>query len=249
MSFYGNRALGRPMGVFSAFGGGGREIFGPFSFSESWSSDDFEGIAQFNQAVKPYLDQVNRKDLQWSPLSSTIITAASAAWSSFKNAADAGDASSAAYMANITGQMNDLIARGDALSLQGTLGHRSEAVEVSRYDVFNQIQTLVKQVAAQKAKAAAAVAAANAAANYVPPAPVQTSSAGMPQTTSNIIQNPQQNPINPIGSTYGASTADTGDNTLLYVGLGVGALALIGGVLMFKKKSPAVAGYRRRSRR
>lgn len=247
MSFY--SSYHSPLG---AFAGGGREIFGPFSFTESWSSDDFENAAEFNRAVKPYLDQVNRKDLSYSPLSTTVITAASAAWNSWKQASDLGDPTSAAFMANITGQMSDLIGRGDALSLNAAVtGVRSEATEVSRYDVFNQIQTLVKQVAASKAKAAAALAAVTAAANYIPPP--EAASAGTIPTGSSLVNNPQQNPIPPGGFNQSGDTAVTSDNTMLYVGIGVAVVALIGGVFLLKHKksasAPATAGYRRRRAR
>ena len=52
------------------------------------------------------------------------------------------------------------------------------------------------------------------------------------------------------GSSRSAMTA-TSDNTMLYVGLGVGALVLVGGgiFLMRRKKAAPVAGYGRRSRR
>lgn len=245
--FYGSRAM-EHWGVFAAFGGGGREIFGTFSFAESWSSDDFGGVTQFNENVKPYLSQVSRTDLTWVPPTAAVATAASSNWALWQQAAAAevaaGGASDATnYIASISSQMQDLITRGDALSLTGTLGHRSEANEVARYDIFNQIKAVMNKVAASKATATTALNNANAAANVsqlpastIPP----TGSVTYPSATS---------PAYPTGSYTGADTAaaPASDNTLLYIGLGVGALVLVGGGIFIvkKRRAPAVAGYRR----
>ncbi len=252
MSLYSSRALGyTKFGVFSAFGGGGLPIFGPFSFAEAWSSDDFFNPAQFTSWVKPYLDQVNRKDLTWVPPSSSILTRASSAWSIWKQAAEAegGQGPATTYVASKTGTLNDLIAHADTLSLTSlpwpaTPGHRSESVEVQRYDAFNQISAIAKQIAASSAAATTALNNAMSAANYVPPSALP--SAGGSPTGSSLVNNPQQNALNV--SSQGSMASAGGDNTILYVGLGVGALALIGGVMYFRKKSSAVAGYRRRRR-
>jgi hypothetical protein len=68
------------------------------------------------------------------------------------------------------------------------------------------------------------------------------SAAGGANTGSSLVNNPQQNALN-VGR--GALTAGGGGNTILYVGLGVGAVALIGGVLYMRSRKASVAGYRK----
>lgn len=256
-AFYGSHAISR-WGTFgAAFGAGGRAIFGPFSFAESWSSDDFESNNQFTQWVKPYLSQVNRKDLSWDPPTPAVLSRAGANWSLWKSAADAeaaagGAADATNYIASITSQMNDLISRADAFSVDDLTdgsGHRSESVEVSRYDVFNQIKAIVNKVAASAATATTALNNANLLMNTsqlpastIPP----TGAATYPSTTSPAYYSPSTGASSQASTAAGAGS----DNTLLYIGLGVGAVALLGGGLfVFRKKKAAVAGYRRRHRK
>ncbi len=251
MSFYGSVSLSRMGGVFGAFGDG-RVIFGPFKFTEAWSSDDFENPQQFVNWVKPFLDQVNRKDLTYDSPTPAILNKASTAWAQWLAAVDAGSATAQSYVDSITAQMKDLIARADALTLEGgggNKGHRSEVSEVGRYDTFNLIVKIVKKVAGSASQATAALNAAVAAG--VPP--IETTSAGIPNDGAGTVNRSASGVPGDItsGANKYASTATGGDNTMLYVGLGVGALVLIGGVLYVRSKrsSPAVAGYRRRSRR
>lgn len=239
MNFYGSRTMRRTLGAFSAFAGGGRNIFGDFAFAESWSSDDFESSSQFNNWVKPYLDQVGRKDLTWEPPSTTTRTRASKAWSLWKAAQEAGSAQADAYVNDIKSQMGVLVARADSLSLAASLGHRSEDVEVQRYDTFNEIKRIVTKVANSSTQAQSALDAANTAPPVLP-------SAGTPSQSGSQLPTQHASADTAVtAGDYGVRSG--GSNTLLYAGLGVGALVLVGAVLMMRKRS-SVAGYRRRRR-
>jgi len=244
MSIYTSRALSS-YGAMAAFAGGGRSIFGPFAFSESWSSDDFGSSAHFNQWVKPYLDQVpEAKGMTYDPPSSAIITRAGTAWEAWKAASDLGVAEADTYIATTTSKMKSLIARADELSLTTKgwpfVASREEKIEVQRYQVFAQIVAVIKQVAASLTKVNALSAAAVAAGAVPTPHPEAALPGGVPADTG----------TGGSGTSRSAMTA-TPDNMMLYIALGVGAVALVGGgiFLMRRKKAAHIAGYKRRSRR
>lgn len=134
---------------FRGFAGGGRGIFAKFTFAESWSSDDFETDQHFNKWVKPYLDQVGRIGMTWEPPSPALAGVASSKYASWLAASDLGDPLAADFVAKIKGQMDDLTKRADQLSVQYG-SSRSEAIEVQRYDTFDAIVKIMKQVAASK---------------------------------------------------------------------------------------------------
>ena len=248
MSIYSSRALGST-GVIGAFNGGGRSIFGPFTFAESWSSDDFGTDAHFNQWVKPNLDQVDRKGMSYDPPSSSILTRASAAWSAWKAAQDLGVVEADTYIANTTSQMKSLIARADELSLTTKgwpfVASREEKIEVQRYDVFAQIVSLIKKVAGSKAKADAYAAAATAAGAVASPGAPDMPTAGSVTLRPTGVS---ADTTSGTGKNRSMATAAP-SNMMLYVGLGVGAVVLIGGALYVKRRKASMAGYRRRGKR
>jgi len=252
MSFHSSRALSRPYGVFSAFAGsGGRTIFGPFKFGEEWSSDDFGTDAHFNQWVKPYLDQVPAaKGMTYVPPTTALITNSGAKMQAWQDAADNGAPGAQAYVDGITSKMKSLISQADQLSITTKgwpfVASREENIEVQRYNVFAAIVKVMKQVAASNPPTAI-----DASGNPVPVGAgtgvSSTYTVNPGSTGSSPVNNPQQNALNVSSQ---KQTAAGSSNTILYVGLGVGALALVGGLLyMRSRKAPAVAGYRRRSRR
>lgn len=238
MSFYGSRALGRAS--FSAFGAAGRSIFGPFVFAGDWSSNDFNSISQFNSKVKPGLASENRQDLTWTPPSPALITQANNAWISWQSAADAGSPDASTYITNITNQMIALITTADSLTdVHDVVGNRPMSVDIQRYDTFNQIVKLMKTVATSQAAANAAVAA-------LPATAIQPMVASPPMSSGTSSQGSSGLPNSGSGSTPPPAE----DNTVLYLGLGVGGLVLLGGayLLLTPKKAAAVSGYRRRRR-
>lgn len=251
MSIYSSRALGRSLGAFSAFAGGGRVIFGPFSFAESYSSDDFGSAEQFTKWVKPFLDQVGRKDLTWDPPASALKTRAAQNFKTWKDAGDLGNAGAAAYAQSIINQMTDLIARADELSINQSLGKRSEGNEVARYDIFNEISAIIKKLSASTTKANAAMTAALAAGagDELPVSPPvsQNPAPVAGDITSGATRNPYMATAGGTGDPITPPAAS--DNTMLYAGLGLGAVVLLGvGIMIMKKKPPAVGRYRRSRR-
>lgn len=251
MSMYRSRTLGRSLGAFSAFAGGGRNIFGPFAFAESWSSDDYETATHFRTWVKPYLDQANRKDLTYEPVSTSIRTRAAAVYKTWKEAADLGNATATAYVEKIKNEMNDLIARADELTLAQSLGKRSIGVEVSRYEAFNAINTIIKQVGASTSKANAALAAANAEGSAIPEGDMVGSANDNAGTVSTSSRSASTNAGgSPITGQGGDPNAVGGTNWLLYGGIGAAALLLLGGgIFLARRPRAATARYGRHKRR
>lgn len=258
----GASAYGRFQGYAGGFAGGGRTIFGPFSFNESWSSDDFESASQFNSWVKPYLDQVGAQGMTWDPPSSSLKTNAATSLAAWQSAADAGDPTASGYVDQIHSQMTDLINRADQLSLSGSYGHRSEGNEVSRYQTFQQIVALMKQLVAS-----------------APPKPTPNIASVSPAAQLQVQQmqvaqvqkfTPQQSGVTVLGQGGGAATAapaqvaptspygpypypppSSGGGLMVPLLIGGGVLMVGGLIFVLLRKKPAstgVAGYRRRRR-
>lgn len=246
MIVYGNILGGHGLG---AFAGGGRIIFGPFSFAESWSSDDFANAQQFNNWVKPYLDQVGRVGMTWDPPSPALLTNAEAKLGLWKNAADLGDPNANAYLAQITSQMNGLINKGDQLSLTGGNGHRSEAVEVQRYDTFTQIVNLIKQLSASSPPSGMTSTSVGATGTGL-----SASADSLLSTLTNLLTSPTRQSTSGPPAVPPSSLPQFASSTpgwIMPVAVGGGLLAF-GGLLfatLHKKKAPALAGYRRRRHR
>jgi hypothetical protein len=264
---YGNAAsaFGRFQGYAGrGFAGGGRTIFGPYTFAESWTSDDFESNQQFNNWVKPYLDQIQgAQGMSWDPPSSSLKTNAASSLDQWNQAADAGDQTAAGYVSQIDQQMHDLINRADQLSLTGSMGHRSEGTEVERYQTFKSIVTLMKQLVSS-----------------APPKPTPNIAAVSPTAQVAIQQmqiqkfTPGAGKVTVLGQGTGAATAGGGTagsvspltapsggppayypppatgGGWMVPAMIAGGVVVVGGLifLLFRKKpaSTGVAGYRRR---
>lgn len=242
MAFYGNRALRGSLGAFGAFAGGGRPIFGPFAFAESWSSDDFESATQFTNWVKPFLDQVARTDLTFSPLSAFTKARAEANYNLWAKAALNGDPQAQAYKDSIDSQMTSLIHQADSLSLSGANGHRSEGTEVARYDAFNSIIALASQLASSSPSPVAPKANVDLTGRVLVGSDTSSggtaaSKAQAAATGGDIVTNGSLQQGNPLPS--------SGPPWALIIGLG--SVALVGGVMLLRRhKAASVSGYRRR---
>lgn len=230
MSIYGSRQLGRygHMGnALAAFGGGGVSVFpgGP-SFGGSDTPDVWFGTnPNWNQAG-------------FTALSSGVINQAGKNWVALGNAISDADM---AFLDTMKSTLAQQIKEVDNwVGAHSVLGYTQTAVDQG-LNALRQLQTSVRKIAAYR---------------VAPPAPAQVDSPSPLTQSLPLDLTASKGGINPSyptnDATSGGSVPVVGgssDNTLLYVGLGVGALVLLGGGFFLLKKPRAVAGYRRRRRR
>lgn len=234
MSIYSSRQLGRfgHMGnALGAFGGGGIAVFpgGP-SFAGSDTPDVWFGTnPNWNQAG-------------FNALSSGVLNQAGVAWAALQNAiADKDIAFLDSMKQALSNQMKDVDTYVGAHSV---LGYTQTAVDQG-LNALKQLQTSVRKIAAYRV--------------FVPPpdAAVTPPGSALSPSTSSIPANSSAGsasrgglPVPGDGTSGSGGPQASSDNTMLYVGLGVGAVALLGGAfVLLKKRSSSVAGYRRRRSR
>jgi hypothetical protein len=231
MSLFSSRALSSYGYLGLAFGEGGQNVlFGPFAFSAPYSYRDFMGTEHFLGKVKQYTP------LTWSPPSTVILSRAAQVWAVWQAAADAGSPTAVTFVKNTTQKLNEFIARVDPLAYQQDMfGNFPVDTDLQRYELFRLIKDRVLAVANSSA-------AATAAYNAVMPSG-GSSSSDLPDLTKSAST--------AGGGTAGgaAGGAAATDNTLLYAGLGLGAVALLAGVVYLSKRRSSVSGYRRRGRK
>jgi hypothetical protein len=177
-------------------------------------------LDDFTGASAGWLSSYNVQQTGYVPPSQGLLRAASAIWAQVNASIDPADL---AFADKISTQMHTLVGTIDNYTTQHTSGTRSPSIENARVDAMKQLQKLIRQIAA-----------------YHP----STASLTIPTSTSVPLTSTQS------GQTGSKAPAapDSGSNTMLYVGLGLGAVVLIGGALALRKKS-SMSGYKKRRRR
>jgi hypothetical protein len=233
MSLYSSRALSAFGHMGQAFGAGGQNvIFGPFAFTAPFSYRDFMGTEHFLGKVKTYTP------LTWQPPTTVVLSRAGQVWAVWEAAADAGSAAATKFIQTNSQKLNEFIARVDPLAYQQDMfGNFPVDTDLQRYEIFRLIKALVLTVANS---GTAATAAYNAVAG------------GTGGSTSDLPDLSQRSSGMTAGGgglpTAGGVKAEEETPWLLYAGLGVGGLVLVGGLFFLMKPKAKVAGYRRRRR-
>lgn len=227
MSVYSSRALGSH-GVFGAFGGSNPEVF---SGGPSFVGPDDSAI--FLGTNTGFIQGAAGIGYRWVPPTDSFLTQVSSQWFNIGQSQNPADL---AWQATTLAHLNTLLT-----SFSSQVGNHSgygysQDAQKQVVSYANQIKTVLTSILAYQIQPQPAPVAQP---TYLPV--VSTVSQGATGVPGDITSGAQQ-----------ADTAAATDNTTLYIALGVGALALVGGVIFIVKRrssSASVAGYRRKSRR
>lgn len=231
MSFYGSRALSRFGHTGGAFAGyeiflGGPEFQGGDSFNVFFD----DGTSRWAEGNKAY-------NLTYARPSVAIVNQAGKVWAAIEAS---GDPAALAYKAQMQAKMEALTRSIDQLAASRDIFGYSQQVSVSLVNRLKELKALVQQVAAYKAPVPAKLELPSAEEALARAAAAQgaggkPSSAGVTQAT----QSGQQGVV-----------ADEPTPWLLYAGIGLGAVALLGGLaVLVRRPSGQMRGNRRRRRR
>lgn len=219
MSIYSSRHVGR----FGAFGAafGGLEVFsgGPsFEGGDSYNIFFDSGASRWAEGAKAY-------GITWAPPSTSIIRAAGQVWA---NIDAVGSEADLAFKEKTAAEMNRLTKSIDQLAGSHDVFGYNQAVTTQLMARMKELKTSVQRVAAYQVTPTEA-----------PPALTRPSSSSSGAATA---AGGGRGGLPMVGG------LDSGGFPWLYVGLGVGALALLGGGYVLLKPSK-MSGYRRRRRR
>lgn len=237
MSMYGSRAVGSygAFGqAFSGFGGAALELF---SGGPSFVGPDDPGI--FLGTNTGFIQGAAGIGYKWIPPTDAFMTSVGNAWFTITQSQNPNDA---AFITSTTAHLNTLLASfSGQVANHSTLGY-SQSAQQMVVSYANQIKAVLTAILAYQIGPQPAPPTLPQ--TYLPPTGTVSqgaTAAGTWDTTSGGL-----------ATSTGADTAAP-DNTLLYVGLGIGAIVLVGGgiFLVKRRRSASVAGYRRsrRSRR
>lgn len=218
MSIYSSRQVGR----FGAFGSafGGLEVF---SGGPSFEGGDSYNIF-FDSGASRWAEGAKAYGITWAPPSTSIIRAAGQVWANIDAVGSEADVAfkekTAAEMARLTKSIDQL---------------------AGSHDVFGYNQSVTTQLAARMKELKTSVQ--RVAAYQVTPTEAPPALTTRPSSSSGAATAAGRGSDLP---TVGG--LDDGGFPWLYVGLGVGALLLLGGGYVLLKPSK-MSGYRRRRRR
>ena len=227
MSFYGSRALGQfGLGVMGAFGDGGRPIFpgGPGFLGtdtpEAWTST-YSGWTGHG----------------YVPPSQGVLNAAGAVWQALQNATAPSDV---AFLQSMQDTLAAQIKEADAAVGDHSGFGYTDAATKRGVNALNMLKASVNAIASHQ------VLPNPSPPVYASPQPVAQIGPTGSQTYQSTTSGGGTTLLGGQAAATGAPAG--GDNTMLYIGLGVGAVVLIGGMLYLRKRRSSVAGYRRRRR-
>mgnify|MGYP001197091576 CR=1 FL=1 len=229
MSIYSSRAV-QGYGYFGqAIGAFGASAFDLFS-----GGPGFQGADTYNNWVggNKWAGSADVMDIGYSPITKGILNAAATKWQAIGNSMNPEDTD---YQDRVKSLMMAQIASADALAANHSItGDYNRSTTAAMINAFKQLNNLIKQIAVYQVHPPAPDAITPSGSNLSPHDDLSTG-----RSASTGTRSPYDEPVPQHG----------GSNTLLYVGLAAGALALIGGAVVWSKKSKSkVSGYRRRGR-
>ncbi len=236
MSMHKSRAISH-YGYF----GNALGAFGASAFDLFTGGPGFQGADTFNNwtGQSRWAISADVASIGYTPLSAAVLNQASKSWIALDSSINPADAE---WKDSKLAEMKALIASADALAANHSItGDYNRSTTAALINAFKQLQTIIRQIAVRKVTA-------------MPP----DSAGGVNDFSTPAPNNPGAVNRNPSGvpgdmtSGSAAATAEGGTSPLVYVGVAVGGLALLGGLyVIIRRRSSGkkLSGYRRKRRR